>query len=94
MGNIFARKPTIFEKLIFTIGIIIVIAGYFFIQTMIAVDGTLNWQSLQAIFLWLVVIGIIILASVNESMKEELKAIIENQQQELKLLRQDFKLKK
>ena len=94
MEKIFIRKPNIFEKLIFIIGVLIIIMGYVFIQAMILEEGKLSWDALQALFLWLLLIGVIILAAVNENMKEELKSIIVNQYQELKILRQDIKYKK
>lgn len=94
MEKIFIRKPNIFEKLIFIIGILIIIMGYVFIHSLIVLEGSLTWDALQTIFLWLLIIGVIILASVNENMKEELKSIILNQHQELKILRQDLKYKK
>jgi len=37
---------------------------------------------------------LIILAAVNENMKEELKVVIENQAEEIRLLRDDFNNKK
>ena len=94
MEKIFIRMPNIFEKLIFIIGILIIIMGYVFIHSLIVLEGSLTWDALQTIFLWLLIIGVIILASVNENMKEELKSIILNQHQELKILRQDLKYKK
>jgi hypothetical protein len=60
---------------------------------MVAKEG-LSWNALQTTFLWLILIVMIILAAVNENMKEELKMVINNQVKEMQLLRDDLKRKR
>ena len=85
-----ARKPNVFEKILLLIGIVLIIAGYLIIQKMAAVEGYLSWALLQTTFLWLLMILLVILAAVNENMKEELKVVIQNQVEEIRILRNDL----
>jgi hypothetical protein len=86
------RKLNFFEKILLTIGIFIIIIGYFFVHGFVAKQG-ISWDALQSTFLWLMLVVLIIQAAVNENMKEELKMVIINQMKEIKLLREDFKRK-
>jgi|TARA_B100002003_G_scaffold250628_1_gene290739 energy-coupling factor transporter transmembrane protein EcfT len=87
---IYPRKINLFEKGLLIIGILIIISGYLFVYGFVAKEG-LSWNALQTTFLWLLLIVMIILAAVNENMKEELKVVINNQVKEMKLLREDLK---
>jgi|TARA_B100002003_G_C14063743_1_gene511983 hypothetical protein len=87
------RKINLFEKVLLCIGILVILMGYFFVYGMVAKEG-LSWSALQTTFLWLILIVMIILAAVNENMKEELKMVINNQVKEMQLLRDDLKRKK
>jgi hypothetical protein len=87
------RKTNLFEKILLCIGILVILVGYFFVYGMVAKEG-LSWNALQVTFLWLILIVMIILAAVNENMKEELKMVINNQVKEMQLLRDDFKRKR
>ena len=93
MGQI-KRKPNAFEVILLVIGIALIILGYIAIHRLAAVDGLISWNFLQTTFLWLLMVLMVILAAVNENMKEELKMVIENQIEEIKLLRDDLKVKK
>jgi magnesium-transporting ATPase (P-type) len=86
------RKLNLFEKILLTIGIFVIIIGYFFVHGLVLKQG-MSWDALQATFLWLILVVLIIVAAVNENMKEELKLVIVNQARELKLLREDIKRK-
>lgn len=86
------RKLNVFEKILFGVGILIILIGYFFVHGLIAREG-LSWAALQTTFLWLILVVMIIDSAVNENMKEELKTVITNQAQELKLLRDDLRRK-
>ena len=90
----YSRKTNIFEKLLLIIGIMLLIAGYIVIHRMTIAEGRLSWELLQTTFLWLLMILLVILAAVSENMKEELKIVIQNQVDEIKLLRQDLKKKR
>lgn len=82
----YKRKINAFEKALLIVGLLVIILGYFFIQRLLLANG-LNVYTLQTIFLWLLVILMVILVTVCENMKEELKLIAENQIRETKLLR-------
>tara|TARA_Y100000310_G_scaffold326003_1_gene390314 strand:+ start:719 stop:991 length:273 start_codon:yes stop_codon:yes gene_type:complete len=87
------RKINLFEKVLLCIGILVILIGYLFVYGMVAKEG-LSWNALQTTFLWLILIVMIILAAVNENMKEELKMVINNQVKEMQLLRDDLKRKR
>ena len=89
------RKPNVFEKIVLIIGIIVVVVGYSFIQQMYMAEGrVLSWALLQTMFLWLMLAVFIIMMAVNENVKEELKVIINEHLEEIKLLRADLKSRK
>jgi len=87
------RKPNMFESILLIIGVVLIAMGYVVIYRMYLTEGFLSWDLLQTLFLWILMILLVILASVNENMKEELKIMITNQVEELKLLRKDLKKK-
>lgn len=87
------RKLNFFEKVLLTIGVFVILIGYFFVHGLVVKQG-ISWDALQATFLWLILVVMVILAAVNENMKEELKMVIVNQVREIKLLREDFKRKR
>jgi len=88
------RKLNIFETILLVIGMALIVLGYIAIHRMIIYDRAFSWDLLQTTFLWLLMILMVILAAVNENMKEELKVVIENQVEEIKLLRSDLKRKR
>lgn len=90
----FQRKPNIFEVILLVIGIALIVVGYVVIHKMAVADGALSWDFLQTTFLWLLMILLVILAAVNENMKEELRIVIQNQAEEMRLLRDDLNKKK
>ncbi len=87
------RTPNIFERILLIIGVLIIFLGYAFIYRVFQFDSFLSWQAVQTIFLWLILIGVIIMVAVSENMKEELRTVIENQSQEIRLLREEIKRK-
>ena len=88
------RKPNVFEIILLVVGITLIVIGYIAIHRLVAIENVISWNFLQATFLWLLMILMVILAAVNENMKEELKLVIENQIEEIKLLRNDLKKKR
>ncbi|MBW2987834.1 hypothetical protein KY336_04760 [Candidatus Woesearchaeota archaeon] len=87
------RKPNFFERVLLVLGIIVVIVGYFLIQKMVSVGGgLLSWDSVQSLFLWLMVILLVIVLAANEALKEELKTVQKNQTEELGLIRKELKM--
>lgn len=88
------QKPNAFEKILLIIGVTLIIVGYFAMHKLAIAEGAITWDLLQTIFLWILMILLVILAAVNENMKEELRTVIQNQIEEIKLLRDDLKRKK
>ena len=87
------RTPNIFEKILLVLGVAVILIGYSFIYRVFSFESFLSWDAVHAVFLWLILIGVIILVAVAENMKEELRIVIENQNQEMKLLREELKKK-
>lgn len=87
------RQPNAFEKVLLIIGILVVMIGYGLIHRMVILQG-FGWATLESILLWFILIFVIIIAAVNENMKEELRDVVENQLNEIRLLRRDMRLKK
>lgn len=86
------RKPTLFEKILLAIGITILIIGYILIHNQVAIGG-FGWSAVQSIFLWFLLLVLVIVAAVNENIKEELGQLINLQLKEVKLLRDDLNKK-
>lgn len=85
------RVPNVFERVLLIVGVVVILVGYGLIQKLLNIDGGLSWNFLIAVFLWLILIAVVILAAVNENVKEELKIVIENQLEEIKLLRKEVR---
>jgi len=88
------RRPNVFEKILLVIGIGLIIVGYVAIHKTIMMEGNISWDLLQTIFLWILMILLVILAAVSENMKEELRMVIQNQIEEIRLLRKDINKKR
>jgi hypothetical protein len=87
-----ARRFSFFEKVLLLVGIFIVVFGYFMIQRMVTVSGgLLTWGGVNAVFLWVLVILVLIILAANESTKWDLRWIQENQIKELKLIKQELR---
>jgi Ca2+/Na+ antiporter len=69
------------------VGILVTVVGFFFINKLYTGEGHLSWALLQAAFLWMLLIFLIILTDSNETIKEELKEEIREHKKETKLLR-------
>ncbi len=89
-----SRKPTIFENILLFLGLIAVGVSYYFVYGVILRYGMYSYQSTVSLLLWILIVVVIILTAVNENSKEELKIIIRQQHEEMKLLRSDFRRKK
>lgn len=82
------RKITFFEKAVLVIGLCTIIVGFFFIEKVFRVDRNLSWLMLIAIFSWLSLLILIILSSLNADVKEELSAVIKENAEETRLLKE------
>ena len=86
------RKPNVFEKILLLVGVLIVIIGYSFVHRMYLLTGqVLTWDLLQVMFLWLLLSVMLIMLAVTENVKEELRVLIEQHLEEIKLLRLEVK---
>ena len=81
------RTLNFFEKLLLIVGLAITIIGFYFINRLYIGEGRLSWALIQASFLWLLLIFIVILTDSNESVKEELKDAITQHIEETVLLK-------
>jgi uncharacterized membrane protein len=77
-----------FEKLLLIIGLAVTVVGFYYINKMYTGEGRLSWALLQAAFLWLLLLFMIILTDSNESIKEELKEVVQKHVEETKLLKE------
>jgi uncharacterized membrane protein len=83
-----ARRLNFFEKMLLLVGIAVTIIGFYYINKIYTGEGHLSWALLQAAFLWLLLLFMIILTDSNESIKEELKEVIQKHVEETRLLKQ------
>ncbi|MFO8016329.1 MAG: hypothetical protein R6U32_04440 [Candidatus Woesearchaeota archaeon] len=81
-------KTTLFEKMLLFVGLAISILGFYLINNMYLQEARVTWSLIQAAFLYLLLIFIVILTDSNESIKEELKIVIKEQSEETKYLRE------
>ncbi len=88
------RKPNKFEIILLFVGILAAAVGYFFVHMVIMEHGLYSYETTVSMLLWYIIIILIVLTAVNENSKEELKIIIKQQHDEMKLLREDMRRKK
>ncbi len=91
MVNAFKRmigRLNFFEKMLLLAGVAVTIVGFFYINRIYTGEGHMSWALLQAAFLWLLLLFMIILTDSNESIKEELKEVIKQHMEETKVLKQ------
>lgn len=89
----YIRTPTIFEKLLLVVGIVVVIMGYGIIHKLALIDKALSWNMILSIFLWMLVILLIVMTAVTENVKEEVRAVLEREIEKIRLLRMRKKRK-
>jgi len=82
------NRLNFFEKMLLLAGISVTIMGFYYINRLYTGEGHLSWALLQAAFLWLLLLFMIILTDSNESIKEELKEVIEKHVEETKILKE------
>ncbi len=80
------RTPNVFERILLIVGILILLVGYGLIWKVMRTNPTLTWESLIAIFLWLILFALVVVTAVAENTKEELRQVIENQFDEMKIM--------
>jgi len=104
----FGRQINVFEKLLLPVGIALTFIGFYLILLAEKSSTTLGWFRLITVFVWMLLLFIVILAATTEDMKEELaliqkehiteikllRELVHEQLQEMKMLRQDLKIRK
>ncbi len=81
------RRLNFFEKILLLVGLAVTMIGFYYINKLYTGEGHLTWAVLQAAFLWLLLLFMIILTDSNESIKEELKEMIGQHVEETKILK-------
>ena len=89
----YIRKPTVFEKLLLVVGIIVVIVGYGLIHKLVLIDNAMSWNMIITIFLWMLMILLIVITAVTENVKEEIGAVLNKEIAKIRILKQDMKHK-
>ncbi|MBN2421802.1 hypothetical protein JXB41_01130 [Candidatus Woesearchaeota archaeon] len=104
----FERKINLFEKIILVTGMLVVTFGFYLLIQADIISKDVIWLRLIALFNWLILIIIMIVAATNVDMKEELsliskehvaeirllKEIVNDQLDEMKMLRHELSKKK
>ncbi|MBS3106532.1 hypothetical protein J4419_02605 [Candidatus Woesearchaeota archaeon] len=88
------RKPNAFEWVLLMMGLLCIGIGYILVQAMAYQYGFFSVQTSAILLLWFIFIACIVLAAVNENSKEELRTIIRQQHEELRMLRVDLRRKR
>jgi uncharacterized membrane protein len=82
------HRLNFFEKMLLIVGLAVTVAGFYYINQLYTGEGHISWALLQAAFLWLLLLFMIILTDSNESIKEELKEVIKEHVKETRLLKE------
>ncbi len=104
----FGRKINVFEKILLPVGVALTFFGFYLIYLAEQTNSEIGWLKLATVFIWMMMLFIIIVAATTEDMKEELTLIqrehiaeikllreLDHEQlQELRLLRQEMKIKR
>ncbi len=80
------KETNWFERLLLLLGLFIIVVGFSMINTLFQYDNRLTWPLIQAVFLWLVLIFMVIVVDSNESVKKDLKSMIQEQIVETRLM--------
>jgi hypothetical protein len=89
------RKSNFFERVLLIVGLLVIIVGFYFIYQVFQSSpgyASLGWESLQTIFLWLMLVVLIVLLATEEDVKEELAIIIKEHIEETKIMKEETKL--
>lgn len=88
------RKSTFFEKILLIIGLGVILLGFHFINSVYSAGLESMWGMVQAVFIWLVLIILVVLLATGEDIKEELSIIMRQQVNESKVANEELKLLK
>jgi hypothetical protein len=104
----FTRKINVFEKMLLPVGVGLTFFGFYLILLAEKVNTDTSWLRLVTVFVWMMLLFVVIMTAATEDMKEELGAIqrehvteikllremTHEQLQEIKLMRQELKVKR
>ena len=82
------KRITFFEKATLVTGLATIAAGFYLIQLLYSTDKKLSWLMLIAVLNWLSLLILIIIASLNADVKEELAQVIKEHTDETRLLKE------
>ena len=82
------KRLNFFEKMLLVVGLAVTVSGFYYINKLYTGEGHISWALLQAAFLWLLLLFMIILTDSNESIKEELKEVIKEHVKETRILKE------
>lgn len=84
------RKINLFEKILLPVGIAVTVFGFYLLvyADRMGQDNIWVWVRLSAIFAWLILIFVMILAATNEDLKEELCYLTREHTLEVRLLKE------
>ena len=102
------RKINVFEKLLLPVGIGLTFFGFYLILLAGQTNTDSAWLRLTTVFSWMMLLFLVIVTATTEDMKEELgliqrehvteikllREITHEQLQEIKLMRQEIKIKR
>ena len=102
------RKINVFEKLLLPVGIGLTFFGFYLILLAGQTNTDSAWLRLTTVFSWMMLLFLVIVTATTEDMKEELgliqrehvteikllREITHEQLQEIKLMRQETKIKR
>lgn len=83
------RSLSFFEKLLIAVGLGVAVFGFFLIRQAASVSTEgINWLMIVAIFSWMTVLVLFVVSGLNADVKDELGAIIHEQIEETRLLKE------
>lgn len=81
----FIRKLNLFEKILLPIAFIVGVLGFYML---FSAQNSGAWMEVIAVFLWLILIFLMIIAAANEDVKEELTVIIKEHIDETRIIKE------
>ncbi|MBI3032348.1 hypothetical protein HYY69_02645 [Candidatus Woesearchaeota archaeon] len=81
------RKISFFEGVLLFIGLVVGIVGFYFIQQQLQQDGMMSWNFILSVLVWLVLLVLFIIAALVVDVKEELKILLQDHSEEIRLLK-------
>jgi type VI protein secretion system component VasK len=90
----YPRRINFFEVVLLIVGISVGLIGFFMINNLYQLEQELSWGLFSAIFLWLILIIMIVLAAAMEDVKEELEIVIREHMKETKTIKEETRVLK